>query len=122
MNLNIKQEDLERLCSAKEIIESNYRFHYTLQELTQKLNTNEYKLKSGFKQLYQMSIYAFLTSVRIEKAKELLSHTDIPIKNIAARVGFKDTSNFNRNFKKLTGVAPLAWRRNNVNKLMDGSA
>lgn len=117
MNLNIKQQDLERLCSAKEIIESNYRYHYTLQELTQKLNTNEFKLKNGFKQLYQMSIYAFLTSVRIEKAKELLNNTDFPIKNIAARVGFKDISNFNRNFKKLTGVSPLVWRRNNVSKL-----
>jgi AraC-like DNA-binding protein len=118
MNLNIKQEDLARLCSAKEIIESNYRFHYTLQELTQKLNTNEFKLKNGFKQLYQMSLYAFLTRVRIEKAKELLNHTDFPIKIIAERVGFKDISNFNRNFKKLTGVSPLVWRRNNVEKLM----
>ena len=118
MNLNMKKEDLERLCSAKEIIESNYRFHYTLQELTQRLNTNEFKLKNGFKKLYQMSIYAYLTRVRIEKAKELLNNTDFPIKTIAARVGFKDISNFNRNFKKLTGVAPLVWRRNNVDKMI----
>jgi AraC-type DNA-binding domain-containing proteins len=118
MNEYFKQDDLERLCCAKEILENNYRYHYTLQELTVKLNTNEYKLKQGFKKLYQMSIYAYLTRVRIEKAKELLRNSDFPIKSIAARVGFKDISNFNKNFKKLTGVSPLVWRRANVERLL----
>lgn len=120
MKFTITQEDLERLCNAKQLIEKDYRNNYTIQQLAQKLTTNEYKLKKGFKQVYKTTIHAYLTQVRIKKAKELLLQTDHKSGNIAARVGFKEVSNFNKNFKKLTGLSPLAWKRLHRGEASDG--
>jgi AraC-like DNA-binding protein len=114
MNMNLKQDDCVKLGIIKDTLDNDYKRHYTYSQLAQKVNTNEFKLKNGFLQLYKISLYAYLTNVRIEKAKMLLSQTEDAIKQIAGKVGFKDTSNFNKNFKKLTGISPSMWRRQNA--------
>jgi len=43
---------------------------------------------------------------------ELLTHTNSSVSEVALRLGYADSSSFNRNFKRLTGVTPLAYRRN----------
>lgn len=112
--MNLKQDDCVKLGIIKDTLDNDYKRHYTYSQLAQKVNTNEFKLKNGFLQLYKISLYAYLTNVRIEKAKLLLSQTEDAIKLIAGKVGFKDTSNFNKNFKKLTGSSPSTWRKQNV--------
>lgn len=114
MKINLKKDDCIKLRIIKDILDNDYKRHYTYSELAQKVNTNEHKMKNGFLQLYKTSLYAYLTNVRIEKAKELLIQTEDAIKQIAGKVGFKDTSNFNKNFKKLTGTSPSMWRRLNI--------
>lgn len=49
---------------------------------------------------------AFLQRFRIDRAKELLASTDLPVMEVAARVGFQDPYHFSRVFKKFCGVAP----------------
>ena len=48
----------------------------------------------------------FLSEVRIEKAKELLSRTCMPINEVAYEVGFSDYRYFGQIFKKYTGMTP----------------
>jgi two-component system response regulator YesN len=50
-------------------------------------------------------------SIRIERAKELLADTDEPVKAIAYKVGYNIKS-LEKQFKKLTGMSPLEWRKN----------
>jgi AraC-like DNA-binding protein len=114
MKMNLKQDDCIKLGVIKDMLDNDYKRHYTYSQLAKKVNTNEFKLKNGFLQLYKTSLYAYLTNVRILKAKELLLQTEDGIKKIAGKVGFKDTSNFNKNFKKLTGFSPSMWRRQNI--------
>src|SRR5687767_8778043 len=114
MQMNLKQDYCVKLGIIKDTLDNDYKRHYTYSQLALKINTNEFKLKNGFLQLYKISLYAYLTNVRIEKAKVLLSQTEDAIKLIAGKVGFKDTSNFNKNFKKLTGISPSLWRRLNA--------
>jgi AraC-like DNA-binding protein len=114
MQMNLKQDYCVKLGIIKDTLDNDYKRHYTYSQLALKINTNEFKLKNGFLQLYKISLYAYLTNVRIEKAKVLLSQTEDAIKLIAGKVGFKDTSNFNKNFKKLTGSSPSMWRRENT--------
>lgn len=53
----------------------------------------------------------FLISSRIERAKSLLKTCALPLKAIARETGFDDAYHFSRVFKKIAGVSPAAWRK-----------
>jgi len=57
------------------------------------------------------SVGGWIDIVRIQRAKRLLSSTDLPIIDIAASVGVEDQSYFSRLFKKETGITPSAFRK-----------
>jgi AraC-like DNA-binding protein len=111
MKLNLRSEDVEKLHLVKAIIEKEYRQHYTNLQLARKVSTNEYKLKHGFKQTFHMSLYKFLTNIRIEKAKDLLEFTEDPVSRVASNVGFPDGGSFCKRFKQCTGFSPLKYRQ-----------
>lgn len=53
----------------------------------------------------------YLRIIRIAEAERLITETELQIKEIAGKVGYKHVSGFNRDFKKLTGFAPGAFRK-----------
>ena len=61
-----------------------------------------------------MAPHAFVASCRIRRAKELLSHGRLPLKAIAAEVGFEGASEFSRFFKKNCGMTPGAFRKSRM--------
>ena len=63
-----------------------------------------------FKKVSGKSPFEYLTSYRIERASELLLHTDLPITQIALDCGFNDLSYFIKTFKKQTEITPAKWR------------
>ncbi|WP_274650858.1 helix-turn-helix domain-containing protein [Paenibacillus humicola] len=67
-------------------------------------------LSKLFKRFKQVSFTDYVTQVRIEKAKELLRKTDLPVTDISVRVGYLHTQNFIRVFKKIEGVTPGMYR------------
>lgn len=58
----------------------------------------------------------WIAIARISRAKELLARTDLPIIDVASRVGLDDQSYFSRFFKKQVGVTPRIYRRMNSEK------
>lgn len=52
----------------------------------------------------------YLTNVRINKAKHLLSTTSLSIQQISFSIGFSDPNYFSRVFKNQTGVSPSTWK------------
>jgi AraC family transcriptional regulator len=48
--------------------------------------------------------------IRIERAKELLSTSELPLVDVGFRSGFSHQSHFSRLFRKLTGTTPLSYR------------
>ena len=55
-------------------------------------------------------LHQYLLKIRIREALFLLQSTDLPIREIAIRVGFKNSSYFSRYFKKITGYTPGSFR------------
>jgi len=55
-------------------------------------------------------LHQYVLKLRISQAVHLLETTDIPIAEIAGRVGFKNVSYFSQYFKKQTGYPPRAFR------------
>ena len=50
------------------------------------------------------------TGYRIAEACRLLTETDQPVTKIMFDVGFQTKSNFNGEFRRVTGMSPTAWR------------
>jgi AraC family transcriptional regulator of arabinose operon len=65
-----------------------------------------------FKKKYGITPYAYLLNVKIEYAKKLLAHTQIPVKEIAARLNFADEHYFSTYFRQVENVSPTSYRIN----------
>ena len=57
-----------------------------------------------------MSLHQYLMRYRVEMAMQLLLTTQLPVADIAVKVGFRHFSHFSNCFHRLTGVAPAAYR------------
>jgi len=66
-----------------------------------------------------MTVRDYLNRVRVEIARDLLSHTDENLAEIAAFVGFFDASHLSRVFHQIRGKRPSAYRRGGGTKRLD---
>jgi len=73
------------------------------------LSTTQYK--KIFKQSTGQTTLAYISQCKMEKAKALLSHTDLPIQQVAHAIGFSNASAFSRKFKTHFGRSPSAFLR-----------
>lgn len=92
--------------------------HYSDRELTLQRTSELYKINKAYlsrlmKQELNASFIDYLTSYRIEKAKELLlqSGNELKMYQIAEKVGFSSQHYFSRVFKNLEEISPLEFRR-----------
>jgi AraC-like DNA-binding protein len=67
-----------------------------------------------FKQITGKTFVEYVNKLRIAKAVELLTSTDMPIGDICLLSGFNDTAYFIKVFKKETGISPRQYRKNNI--------
>ncbi|MBP2833100.1 helix-turn-helix transcriptional regulator [Aquimarina sp. U1-2] len=83
----------------------------TLKDLANSLNLSQGYLSSRFKQSTGLSPFNYLKKLRMEKALELLQHTDMLIIQIGMEVGINNHSQFCRTFKKFFGHPPSHIRK-----------
>ncbi|CAM4359043.1 helix-turn-helix domain-containing protein [Gillisia limnaea] len=83
----------------------------SLKELAHHFGTNEFKLKYGFKELYNTTVFRFQTDERLNKASLLVQNSEMPLKTIASITGFKSFPHFSKAFKKKFGYNPSDLRR-----------
>lgn len=95
-------------------IETRYNTELTVQELSGRVYVTPQYLSRLFRRFLGCSVYEYLTTFRINKARELLvSKPRMEVQQIAGETGFSDASHFIAMFKKVTGVTPLEFRRLN---------
>lgn len=102
----IKGDDIFKLEQAREILNERYAAPPTQKELSREVGLNEFKLRRGFKEYFGITVYDFITRLRMEKAKKLLVQEQRPINEVAYLVGFSHQNNFSIAFKKYFGVPP----------------
>ena len=105
-----KLYDIPALELAKSIIEKDPAAHIHLPMLADKAGINEFKLKVGFRELFQTSPYQYRLRLCLQRAKELLEVTDDTIDQIAAKVGFDTYNGFSTAFKKAFHIPPTVYR------------
>lgn len=92
-------------------LESNWTRDVSLQEVADHVGFNKNYICTLFKRESGMTIGACHTTIRVRKAAEMISFSDMGIEQVAYATGFSNTSHFNRIFKKVAGIPPGQYRR-----------
>lgn len=92
-----------------EILDERYMEDISLEYCADQVNLNPSILSKVFKDVTGWNFIDYLTSIRVQNAKELLIETDTKIKDIAEKIGYQH-SYFNRIFKKFEGITPSQFR------------
>lgn len=98
--------DKERILFARDYLLKNIQHPPTLTELSRIAGINEYKLKKGFKETFNLSVFEYLSDVRLENAKNDLLEKKKSITEIAFELGYSSLQHFSSAFKKKFGVPP----------------
>lgn len=97
-------------------IESHYQEEVTLQNISKAAATNHSTLTKLFKAECGVTPIEYLWRHRVTVAKKHLEFTDLPVKEIALRCGFKNVQHFCRKFGMYTGFIPSDFRKEAVER------
>ncbi len=93
-----------------EFLNDNFARRITLEQLVQCAGATRYVVLRAFRHATGIPPHAYLTQLRVERAKSLL-RTSLPLAIVAGRVGFADQSHLTRQFRRLVGVTPGVFAR-----------
>lgn len=85
----------------------------TLHQLAEISGLSDYYFSHVFKEMTGVSPSSFIIYSRVDRAKVLLASTDLPISEIAAQVGYANSSNLITLFTQRVGCSPLQFRKRN---------
>ena len=102
-------EDAGFACRVRRVIETSYPFPPKLARVASTLFVSERTLKRRLQE-EQASFQHLVDQVRLERARELLTHTGMNLSQIADALGYADAANFTRAFKRWTGRSPSRYR------------
>ena len=105
-----------QISPAINYIDANYDKPVTLAMIAKASHLSSSRLAHIFKEQMGITIIDYLTSVRIERAKQLLLGTDQNCTEICFEVGYNNQSYFTRTFKALVGMTPRQFRMRNLRK------
>lgn len=89
----------------------HYAENIHLDTLSQQFSVSKYHLQRVFKKYIGQSPLEFLSGVRLTRAKELLRTTDLPVSEIAYKVGLENTSHFVSKFRAQEEITPHKYRK-----------
>lgn len=112
---NRKEQDEQSLRIAEKAhlyIENHYSDReLSLNEIAGAINVSPNYLCSLFKKEYGLGIHEYITELRIQEAKQLLTKTDMGVGLIGEKVGYANPYHFSVSFKKHTNMTPTEHRR-----------
>lgn len=92
----------------------------TVRELAPLVDLSDSRLGHLFKAETKVSLDSFLTQLRLERAADLLALTEMPIKEIASAVGYRQVPSFYRAFRNRFKVRPTEYRVRQRLRLKNG--
>jgi len=100
----------ETLAELGRFLRANFEKPITLSDGAEAVGLTTTYLAHLVKKETGRTFLELLTERRLDRAKELIVHTALPISKIAESVGFTDFAYFTRRFKQLTGSSPSRYR------------
>ncbi len=104
------------ISGIEKYIRDNFSSEITLEELANKFFISKEHISRSFKKQFNTNLFDYLTTLRIEKAKELILKTQYSVEEIALRVGFSNGNYFSKAFRKKTNLSPSEYRNRQPGK------
>jgi AraC family transcriptional regulator len=98
---------------ATEMLEAHLGGNIALQQVAEACELSVSHFARAFKESFRKPPYRWLLERRVDRARDLMTSSRLPLADIAVRCGFTDEPALNRSFKRTYGVTPGAWRREN---------
>ncbi|MNW35628.1 HTH-type transcriptional activator RhaS [compost metagenome] len=102
---------LLHLAKAISYMEDHYIKPLSREEIAAQSNVSVRHLNRLFQSYYDTTPFAYLQQLRLEHARRLLETTSLPISDIAYKSGFNDSNYFTRQFTRMLGQSPKAYRK-----------
>lgn len=99
--------------AVREVLHARLVDPPSLDELAALAGTSRFALLRAFRARYGLPPHAYLNQLRVRRARALLDD-GVPAATVAVAVGFTDQSHLSRHFRRLVGVTPGRYQRNNV--------
>jgi len=106
----------EPVREAIDYINNHLKNELSQKEVADHVHLNPSYLSVLFKEHVKLTFSEYVTRRRIQRAKELLVSTNLPINDIAEESGYKTAKYFIKIFKELEGMTPSAYRKDNNEK------
>lgn len=116
MKLPNERQISNLLSMVKKHIDSEYFSISGVQDIAQKFGYNTDHLTKLFIQKYHLSIYRYLTDVRMEHALWLLQNTNMSLGQISSSVGYDNYSSFYRMFTGTYHASPQMMRKKKTDR------
>ncbi|MBZ4666800.1 response regulator [Mahella sp.] len=95
---------------VEDFIAQNYNKDITMDDVAREVNMSYHYFSKFFKEQTGRNFVEYLSSLRIQKAEELLADPSRSIKDVCYSVGYNDPNYFSKLFKKYTGKSPSEYR------------
>ncbi len=102
--------DYTGLRSARAFIDEYFDQPLNLDQIARRTYYSRYHFLRLFRKTFHQTPHQYLTRKRIERAKELLAHSELSVTEICFAVGFESLGSFSARFHKLAGRSPTAYR------------
>ena len=96
---------------VRQYIDGHFKENLTLDQLAALVHVNKYHLAHAFRKELGVSPISYLIARRIQESRFLLRETDHSLFQIAQILGFSSLSYFSQSFRRLEGISPLEYRR-----------
>lgn len=98
------------LARAVALIETQFDQKLTVTAVARAVGLSASRLQALFRERLGMSLGRYLSACRLKQARRLLRQSDLPLVEIALRVGYSDQSAFTRAFQRDVGQSPACFR------------
>lgn len=98
------------ISKALQQLHQNPSHAWSLDSLSADIGLSRAAFAKRFKSLVGQPMFEYLTQLRMQHACQLLKETDLPLYDVASRVGYESDLAFTRTFKKRLGRTPTAYR------------
>ncbi|HEY0323042.1 MAG TPA: helix-turn-helix domain-containing protein [Pyrinomonadaceae bacterium] len=99
-----------RIRRAVEMMHAHMDRDLPIEEMAGAAYLSPFHFARLFKKLTGASPHAYLATLRVQRAQQLLAETDLSISELSARVGYASPSHFSKAFRQSTGMTPRAFR------------
>ena len=104
-------DETEKLHRLKAYLEANFLKEHSLAQLSRYCALNEFKVKRGFKQLFNTTVFDYLRKLRMDYAGQLLRSGTLSVEEISDQLGYAHGHHFAAAFRKYTGLNPSQYQR-----------